>query len=50
MQNSINCTVESCKHNGSGKSCSLGNVSVGATSMLEPKAEKDTQCGSFECC
>ncbi len=50
MQNSIVCSVESCKYNGSAKTCNLDSVKVGATSMSEPEAKKDTQCGSFECC
>lgn len=50
MQNSIMCSVESCKYNGEAKSCTLGSVNVGATSLTEPEAKKDTQCGSFECC
>ncbi len=49
MQNSIDCSVESCKYNENSKMCTLGNVKVGATTMSEPEAKKDTQCGSFEC-
>ncbi len=50
MNNSICCSVENCKHNGSGENCKLSNVSVGSTSYSAPEAVKDTQCGSFECC
>lgn len=49
MQNSISCSVDSCKYNESSKNCTLNDVSVGATTFSEPEAKKDTQCGSFEC-
>ncbi len=49
MQNSINCSVETCKHNGMNKTCSLGNVTVGSTTISSPEAKRDTECGSFEC-
>ncbi len=49
MQNSINCSVETCKHNGSGTTCTLNSVSVGACMTSKPEEKKETQCASFEC-
>ncbi len=50
MQNNINCSVESCKHNGVAKTCSLNSVSVGSCVSQSPEDKQDTQCASFECC
>ncbi len=49
MQNSINCSVQTCRHNGKSSNCTLNSVTVGACASVHPEAKRETQCGSFEC-
>ncbi|MCL2386671.1 MAG: DUF1540 domain-containing protein [Defluviitaleaceae bacterium] len=47
MTNSINCNVNSCRHNDQARHCTLNSVTVGC-STATPHACCDTECDSFE--